>query len=229
MGNILRKWIGDSAELASLFLLLADKSKNASKKEQLAIGVRYVDDVIYERSLHLWRQYVWQLKVWQHTCTHIEYWLDPACRDLMELLQWAGIQQQLREVSPCALCIHCYLHKPNLALVDCLKSIQFPCDFFCLLEALYVFISTSKAVFVAKQKELHIEKQLHQLQKLSAIHWACQQGAANSICCTYNSVIATLEEDSGGADWAKAVQATSLLREIKNFADLVSSSTYHVW
>ena len=69
----------------------------------------------------------------------------------------------------------------NLTLVDCVKSIQFACDFFCLLEALYEFISTSKAhtVFVAKQLELHPEKQAHWLQKLSDTRWACRQGAVN--------------------------------------------------
>lgn len=92
--------------------------------------------------------------------------------------------------------IHCFAHKLNLALVDCVKDVRLACVSFCLLEALYVFISTSKAhtVFVAKQKELHPEKQVHQLQKLSDTCWACRHGAVNAICCTYDSLLATLEE-----------------------------------
>jgi len=102
----------------------------------------------------------------------------------------SGVQQQLREVSPCAVYIHCYAHKLNLALGDCVKSIQFTCDFCCLLEALYEFISTSKThtVFVAKQLELHPEKQIHQLQKLSDTRWTCRQGAVNAVSCTYDSL-----------------------------------------
>ena len=110
----------------------------------------------------------------------------------------------------------------NLTLVDCVKSIQFACDFLCLLEALYEFISTSKAhtVFVAKQLELHPEKQVHWLQKLSDTRWACRQGAVNAISCTYGSLLATLEEVSEGTDQAKAVESTGLL-QIKSFKFLV--------
>ena len=77
----------------------------------------------------------------------------------------SGVQQRFTQVSPSAVYIHCYAHRLNLALVDCVKGNKFAGDFFCLIEALYVYISTSKthSVFIAKQKELHPEKQIHQL------------------------------------------------------------------
>lgn len=120
--------------------------------------------------------------------------------------------------------IHCFAHKLNFALVDGVKNVRLACDFFFLLEALYVFISTSKAhtVFVAKQKELHPEKQVHQLQKFSDMHWACRHGAVNAICCAYDSLLATLDKISEGTDKAKAVEATGLLLQIKTFKFLVS-------
>ena len=156
--------------------------------------------------------------------------LDPACivsqgYDGASVMsgRCSGVQQRLKEVSPCAVYIHCYAHKLNLALVDCVKSNQFACDFFCLLEALYVFISTSKVhtVFVVKQKELYPEKQVHQLQKLSDTCWACRQGAVNAICCTYDSVLSTLDEVSEGVDRTKAIEAKSLLLQIKSFKFLL--------
>ena len=162
--------------------------------------------------------------------TLTEHQLDPACivsqgYDGASVMSGScsGVQPRLKEVSPCAIYIHCYAHKLNLALVDCVKSIQFACDFFCLLEALYVFISTSKAhtVFVAKQKELYPEKQVHRLQKLSDTRWACRQGAVNAICCTYDSVLSTLDEVSEGVDRTKAVEATGLLLQIKSFKFLL--------
>lgn len=130
----------------------------------------------------------------------------------------------IEQVSPSAVYIHCYAHKLNLALVDCVKSNQLANDFFCWLEALYVYISTTKAhsVFIAKQKELQPEKQVHQLQKLSDTWWACRQSAVNAICCTYKSLLATLEEASEGTDRAKAVEATGLLLQIKTFKFLLS-------
>ena len=44
MGDMLRKLISDSVRQVGFFSLLADVSKDASKKEQLAIVVRYVDE-----------------------------------------------------------------------------------------------------------------------------------------------------------------------------------------
>ena len=53
MGDMLRKLISDSVRQVGFFSLLADVSKDASKKEQLAIVVRYVDEkaIIHERVL----------------------------------------------------------------------------------------------------------------------------------------------------------------------------------
>ena len=53
MGDMLRKLISDSVRQAGFFSLLADESKDASKKEQLAIVVRYVNEkaIIHERFL----------------------------------------------------------------------------------------------------------------------------------------------------------------------------------
>ena len=53
MGDILRKRISDSVQRAGFFSLLADESKDTSKKEQMAIVVRYVDEkaTIHERFL----------------------------------------------------------------------------------------------------------------------------------------------------------------------------------
>ena len=49
--------------------------------------------------------------------------------------------------------IHCYAHILNLVLVDSVKSVPAASDFFALLEALYVFVSSSKVhvLFLEKQ------------------------------------------------------------------------------
>jgi len=231
---MLRKLISDSIRQAGFFSLLADESKYASKKEQLAIVVRYVDGkaIIHEQFL----TFVEATSLTAETLTSYlistltEHGLDPAFivsqgYDGGSVMSGtcSGMQQRLKEVSPSVVYIHCYAHKLNLAIVDCVKSIQFACDFFCLLEVLYVLISTSKlhSMFMAKQKELYPEKQVHPLQKLSYTHWACRQGAVNAICCTYDSLLATLEDVSEGVDRAKAVEATGLL-QIKSFKFLLS-------
>lgn len=86
-------------------------------------------------------------------------------------------------------------------------------------QALYTFISTPKShsVFVKMQKKLHPDKQVHQLQQLSDIRWACRQGAVHAICCTFDAVLATLEEIEDDNDRAKAMEARGLLLQVKCF------------
>ena len=52
-------------------------------------------------------------------------------------------------------------HNLNLALVDCVKGVA-DASFFLLLEALYVFMSTTKVhvLFMSKLKELHPDRQI---------------------------------------------------------------------
>jgi len=65
---------------------------------------------------------------------------------------------RVRSFAPYAVYIHCHAH---LVLVNSVKSVQPALEFFVLLEALYVFVSTSKVhvIFIEKQKHLHPGKQ----------------------------------------------------------------------
>jgi len=159
--------------------LLADETKDASKQEQMAVVVRYVDDKAVIQECLLTFVEAKDLTAESLTAylvsTLTKYHLDPACvvsqgYDGAAVMSGgcSGVQHRMKEVAPYAAYVHCYAHTLNLTLVDCVKSVQCACDFFCLLKALYVFTSASKAqaAFVAKQ-ELHPEKPVHRLQKLS--------------------------------------------------------------
>ena len=124
--------------------------------------------------------------------------------------------------------IHCYAHTLNLVLVDCAKVVQSVWEFFCLLEQLYVFVSTTKAhvTSMAKQNELHPGKQPLQLQALSDTCWACRSGAVNAVCCTYDCILATLREVGNGSDSTKAVEARGLCHQVAAFPFLVSLVTF---
>ncbi|KAI6658296.1 hypothetical protein LOD99_15565 [Oopsacas minuta] len=52
-----------------------------------------------------------------------------------------GVQQRMKEIYPYAMYIHCYAHRVNLVLVDCVKKIQFVCVFFLFLRlSVYSFL-----------------------------------------------------------------------------------------
>ena len=123
------------------------------------------------------------------------------------------------EVAPQAIYIHCFAHVLNLVLVDCTKNVAFASEFFALLESLYVFLTSTKAhvIFVRKQTELHPHKAKRELVRLSDTRWACRYIAVNTVCCTYDSILATLSEISDGEDAAKAVNAKGLLSQVRSF------------
>ncbi|KAI6659683.1 Zinc finger MYM-type protein 1-like [Oopsacas minuta] len=172
MGDMLRIKICDCVRKANSFSLLTDESKDESKKEKLAIIVRYVDDKanVDERFLTFVdaTSLTAERLITNLISTLNKHGLDHACivsQGYDGVAVMSGnchdVQQRMKEIYPYAMYIHCYAHKLNLVLVDCAKKIQFACDLFLLLEALYVFISSSKAhtIFVSMQKELHPEKQ----------------------------------------------------------------------
>lgn len=136
----------------------------------------------------------------------------------------AGVQAKVREFAPNAIYIHCYAHVLNLVLVDSCRSVSAASEFFAIIEALYVFMASSKAhvVFVEVQKKQHPDKQPLELQKLSDTRWACRYAAVNTICHTYNSILLTLEEISLSSDHSKAVEAKGLLYQVQSFSFIVS-------
>jgi len=63
----------------------------------------------------------------------------------------SGVQKRIREK---AIYIHCHAYVLNLVLVDSVKAIPEAAEFFPLLEALYVFMSTSKVHTVFLEKAM---------------------------------------------------------------------------
>jgi len=134
----------------------------------------------------------------------------------------SGVQQRIREVAPHAIYIHCYAHNLNLALVDCVKGNSDAREFFSLIQALYVFISSNKAhtIYIEKQKSLQPDKQMRQLQRLVDTLWACSYNAINALCYTFDAVVSTLE-CVGNKNDDRAVEAIGLLHQINCFKFLI--------
>ena len=240
MGGMVRKAMCDDVREAGMFSILADESKDCSKKEQLAIVVRYINlqhATIHERFL----TYVEASSLTAESLTAYildtlrSYQLDVECivsqrYDGASVMsgRCSGVQQRVMEVVPQAIYIHCFAHILNLVLVDCVKGIASAAEFFALLESLYVFVSSTKAhhLFLEKQKELHPDKQIRELQRLSDTRWACRYSAVSTMCYTYDALLATLEEISDGSDQAKAVEAKGFLYQVKSFRFIFSLVTF---
>lgn len=166
LGDCVRTFVCDGVREAGVYTLLVDETKDLSKKEQISISLRFVDNkaVIHEHFL----SFVHATEVNAECLTKYikdalqSFNLDPKCivsqgYDGANVMsgKCSGVQQRLRtSVAPYAIYIHCYAHTLNLVLVD---NIALASEFFVLAESLYVFVSTTKAhvIFMAKQRELH--------------------------------------------------------------------------
>ena len=235
MGNVVRNEICLAVKNAGVYSILADETKDSSKREQLAIVLRYVDiasATIFERFV----TYVEATSLNAESLSKYildtlkEHGLDPQCiisqgYDGASVMSGCcrGVQQRIKEIAPHAVYVHCYAHCLNLVLVDCTKSVSDASDFFSLMETLYVFMSANKVhtLYLQKQIELYPTKQIRQLQRLSDTRWACRYLAVDAVCSTFGSIIATLQAVVDGEDRAKAVEATGILLQVHTFKFLL--------
>lgn len=235
MGNLVRKRICAEVQKAGMYSILADETKDCSKREQLAIVLRYVDaesGTLFERFL----TYVEATSLNAESLstyiidTLMEHQLDPK-RIISQGYDGAsvmsgncsGVQKRIREIAPQASYVHCYAHCLNLALVDSTRNVRDSSEFFALMEALYVFMSTTKAhaIYLQQQSKLHPTKQVRQLQRLSDTRWACRYLAVDAVCSTFDSILATLEVIKDGDDRPKAVEAIGILTQVRCFRFLL--------
>ena len=63
--------------------------------------------------------------------------------------------------------------------------------------------------------------QICQIKKLSDTRWTCRKNAITAICCTYDSLLATLEEISDGRERSKAFEADCLLNKVNSFSFII--------
>lgn len=170
---------------AKYYTIIADETKDISKKEQLSIVLRYV----HQGRIH--ERFVGYIHATQLNATALsEYILQiisemqldikdgvSQCYDGASVMsgKCAGVSAKILEKNAKAVYIHCCAHRLNLALVDMVKAIPAAEDFFCMLQALYVFMSASKAheIFLEQQRALNLRQEVR-LQKLSDTRWACQ-------------------------------------------------------
>lgn len=225
LGAAVRQVICQGVKDAKCFSILADESRDCGKDEQMSFVVRFVglDCGIHEHFLTF--IHAKGLNA-ESLASYIRDLLEQCDFDTTTLVSQGydgasimsgsctGVQKRVREFAPNAICIHCYAHILNFVLVDSVKSVQSAFKFFILLEALYVFVSTSKVHVIFKEKQLlmHPDKRPVELQQLSDTRWVCR----------YTALLLTIEDVADSSDARKAIEARGLLHQIKTFPFIVS-------
>jgi len=235
MAGMVQAEICAAVNKAGVFSILADESKDCSKKEQLAIVLRYVDDSAAQNERFLTYVEAKALNAEGLASDILEtlnqHKLDPSAivsqgYDGASVMSGncSGVQTRIKEVAPMAMYVHCYAHCLNLVLVDSTKNVREAAEFFALMETLYVFISAAKAhtIYIEQQTVLYPNKPVRQLQRLSDTRWACRFFAVDAVYTTYGAILATLQMIVDGDDREKATKAMGIFLQVQSFKFLTS-------
>ncbi len=195
-----------------MYSIIADETPDTSKKEQLALVLRFVTKgVVEERLLAIKTLDETDAKTLVKTITEeLQECGIPVsnlrgqCYDGASNVSGihAGLQALMRDHSPTAIYTHCYAHVLNLVIVDSMTNNRVARDFFGTLQNLYVFIENCTkrhAIFVKYQEQFNAsvnseKRRIYVLKKLSETRWACRAESIKAIYYTIESIIATLKE-----------------------------------
>ena len=143
MADAVRNKITANIKKAGIYSILADETRDCSRKEQLSIVVRYVDaDTanVYEHFLTFTEAATLNA---ESLCALILKTLDTFKLDPTAIVSQgydgasvmsgccSGVQQRVKQVAPQAVYVYCYAHCLNLALVDTAKKIPEAAEFLC--------------------------------------------------------------------------------------------------
>ena len=169
--------ISNEVQKAGIYSLLGDETKDTSRKEQLSIVLRYVNNgSVYKRFVgYTFAEQLDAESLYKYICNVIQscnlFPENCVCQyhDGASVMsgRCSGVQARFKVSAPLALYIHCCAHRLNLVLVDFIRCIPIAQDPFSLLEAAYVFLSSGKfnALFEKVQAEQRPEKQRLRLSK----------------------------------------------------------------
>ena len=235
LADMVRSIITKEIKEATYFTILADETKDISKKEQFSIVARYFQAGSYS----IRERFLTYIEATSLTADGLSSYILDTIKafnlDLKYLVsqgydgasvmsgRCAGVQQKIRDIAPQAIYIHCTAHVLNLVLVDSSNCVSGAAEFFALLQALYTFMSSSKVHVLSLQwqEEIYPGKRIKELKRLIETRWACKYDAVEVVLNTFEAIIATLEDIMEGSDKEKAVEAKGLFLQVHTFSFLL--------
>jgi hypothetical protein len=190
------------------FAIMVDESRDLSRKEQLSLCVRYLHDgTIHECFLgffpaeELNAKMLAQLILEELKKNGIDIkQCVGQCYDGASVMSGChtGVQSRISEVGEYIPYVHCYVHRLNLVLVDVSKGIAEAACFFSLVEAIYVFLSSSAVhpIWIATQQSLFPKEKAMELERLSDTRFTCRQKTCRTLKEKIKAVLAVLEKVS---------------------------------
>ena len=140
MASMVREKISEEVRQAQHFALMVDETKDVSKKEQISIVLRYLNYDEKDHQYHIHEEFLHfipadgldaqslleSVKQTLAKCNIDKNDCIAQCYDGASVMSGcnSGVQERFCQEVPQAVYIHCYAHKLNLVLVDCVKSVK---------------------------------------------------------------------------------------------------------
>jgi hypothetical protein len=222
--KLVKEEIFKDIRCSGMVSVMADETRDVSKKEQLSICFRFVSpDLMEVREEFLTFHHAKKLDA-SSLASLIENEIKQTginkqlvlgqCYDGASVMSGCnkGVQALLRHTYSNAVYIHCFAHRLNLVLTDTVTDIPMVSEFFALVQALYVFISRSNihSKFLDLQKEKGLP--MRELPSLSETRWACRWRSLNTIRQRFDVIVELLSCDFLTAN--ERVDANGLLHQI---------------
>lgn len=232
---VLRK-ITQEVNEAQVYALLADETKDITKKEQLSIVIRYVlKGEVKERFLGFIALEALDASSLLRSIKEI---LSQNSIDLEKCVaqtydganvmsgKVSGVQTRFREEVPQALYVHCLNHRLHLVMMDVCKCIKEVNSFCSTLENLYVFMSGSNIhqEFLTLQREMTGSS--IELKRLCPTRWTSHLHACQAVKKTLSVIIVFLVRTTEKKSDASNIAAGLLYQIDFTFIYLLCFFTY---
>ncbi|XP_061340573.1 uncharacterized protein LOC133287039 [Gastrolobium bilobum] len=236
----IRKEIGDSK-----FCIIVDEAHDESKREQMALGLRFVDKdgFIKERFFDLYHVQDTSSMTLKNAISKI---LSRHCLDIQNICgqgydgasnmrgEWNGLQALFLNECPCAYYVHCFAHRLQLALIAASKEVSSIYQFFQNLNFIINIITASSkhhdqfqaaqiSEFERSQTIGELEtgtgsNQVGTLKRASDTRWSSHFYSICSLQRGYNESCSVLENiRSEGSNYSQRGDATAAYKMITSF------------
>lgn len=232
-GDEIIKVIVADIKKAVYFTIMCDETKDRSRKEQMAVLVRYyLNGKIMERALGTFCMedvsaeglFTCIINLFEKLGVDIQNCVAQ-CYDGASVMSGCdnGVQSKIKNLVHHAIYVHCHAHRLNLILVKAVKNIQVVFEFFEIVKELYNFISNSNTrhvLFLKAQKELN-QKELS-LERSCETRWLYWYRSLNKILLRFEAILAVLDSTKNGKDKQAAAEAEGLLRRMQCISFVVT-------
>lgn len=202
MADDVTKQIVQKAKAAKYFSISIDSTPDSSHTDQLAFILRYIkeDGLPIERLVRFIPNPGHKSELAEVVLATLKsYGLDIAnCRgqsyDNASNMSghYTGLQARILERNPLAVYIPCSAHSLNLVGKHAAESCKEACAFFCLLQYLYTFFTSSTHRWEILHEHLSSVPNTLALKRLSDTWWSAREDACQSLKRNWTQVIPAL-------------------------------------